>query len=150
MMELDNFHLEEVNKDDNYHQKIIKELNSDPMVKKHLGSMNISIDFTERNALKTGIDVIYIAFYNNEAIGMISLNAVDNIYEISYAILSEYRNGYLASLLLQEFSEKVFENYSYINQLNLLILNINTASKKVAQLVGYKKEENSNYYTMKR
>ena len=52
-------------------------------------------------------------------------------------------------MLLQEFTERVFEKYDNIDEIKLIISNVNTGSKKTALLAGYEKK-NSSTYTQRR
>ena len=124
-IQLPSFYLEEYQEDNPLHIKLIKELNKDSLVHKHLGSINISIEYTKSQQDKGKIDIIYTAFINTVPFAVIMLNYYEEIYEVSYAVLPEYRNNHLGSSLLQEFSNYILQNYDFIAELTLIIPNIN-------------------------
>lgn len=144
-MKLDNFHLEEYDMTSSIHKTVVIELENDRDGKYYLGNLEYQIE--EINKLRENdiINQAYIAFYNEEAVGYISLSHKENRYEISYGIRPKYRGEHLGALLLQEFSEKVFEDNNKINELTLMICNQNTSSKKTASLAGYRKETSTKH-----
>lgn len=147
MLNLDNFILEEY--DENFHNNILNRLQADNNAKKYLGDLKFSIMMIKKRKLENNINKFYIAYYNNYPIGFISITYKDKSYQISYSILNEYRNQNLGSLLLQEFSEAIFERYYNVNELILKIENDNIGSKKVADLAGYEQIDN-NTFTQRR
>lgn len=148
-MVLDNFILEEYNNHDFEHKKLVSKLNNDASVYRFLGIIEMYINNCLKQGEINGIDTFYVAKYNNEVIGFIALNVIEDKFEISYAILPEYRKEYLASLLLQEFSEAIFSQYNYVDKIYLQINQQNIGSIKTATLVGFEKEK-STRYSMKR
>lgn len=149
-MKLDNFILEIYNEDNNEHNNIIKILDTDEKSQKYLGNTQKLIQIINK---RKDIDYLhnntYIAYYNDRAVGYISLTHNKDDYEIISGLLKEERNKHLGSLLLLEFSEKVFEEYKNIDKLTLKINSKNIGSIKCAELVGYQKET-ADKYTMKR
>lgn len=147
MLKLDNFILEEY--DENFHNNILNRLQADNNTKKYLGDLKFSIMMIKKRKLENNINKFYIAYYNKYPIGFISITYKDDEYQISYSILNKYRNQNLGSLLLQEFSEAIFERYYNVNELILKIENDNIGSKKVADLAGYNQIDN-NTFTQRR
>lgn len=146
-MELDNFYLEKYTTDDYNHRTTIIELENDKDARLYLGNLeNWILRMQEKEEIGFRNNA-YIAYYkdNPEPIGFISLTKNTERYEISYGIRPKYRGEHLAALLLQEFSETVFNTYSEINELTLNINNLNTPSKKTADLVGFEKETSTRH-----
>ncbi len=90
----------------------------------------------------------YIVYYRDIPIGFIALTHNKEDYEIICGLLKEKRKRHLGTLLLLEFSKKVFENYKDIEVLTLKINNENIGSIKSAKYVGYTEERGK--YTMRR
>ena len=145
-MKLDNFELEYFDNNNFEHKKLLVELNNDHDFFEFMGSVNLFLDYTIKHGKENGIDEFFVVKYNNEVIGLITINLIDDKYEISYAILPQYRHEYLASLLLQEFSEEIFNKYSYVDKIYLQISQKNMGSRKVASIVGFQKEKPTRYY----
>ncbi len=141
-MQLDNFYLERYQDFNLEHRSIMTII--DNTSRKYLGDLFFLINNTNKRFEDNNIDSIYIAYYNNYPIGFISLNIYDNKPFISYALLSEYQHQYLGSLLLLEFSDKLFNIYNFDN-LYLDINQSNIASIKTSQIVGYKKRSLTKY-----
>lgn len=135
MLKLDNFILEEYNS--SIHNDILDKLQIDQNTKKYLGDLKFAITMIKKRNLENTINKAYIAYYNNYPIGLITISYIEESYQISYAILPEYRKQNLGSLLLQEFGEALFEKYSNIDELTLKIKEHNTGSKNVAKLAGF-------------
>lgn len=149
-MQLDNFDLEIYSESNQEHQNILKKVTEDKTGRQYLGNiMNHVNSILKRKEEDYLNNNIYIAIYNQRPIGYIALTHHDDIYEITSGLIKEARGEHLGALLLQEFSEEIFENLTYIDKLTLVIDNKNIGSIKAAQLVGYQKE-NGNYYTQKR
>lgn len=148
-MELDNFFLAEYNKQNIDHQNIVNNLGNDYDAKTYLGNLNYHIDRINQRKEDNPCNHAYIAYYDDIPVGFISIYLEDEMYQISYGIVKEKRGEYLAALLLQEFSEEMFEEYPEIDTLTLLINNLNTGSKKTANLAGYT-HINGMKHTMKR
>lgn len=142
-MKLDNFVLEKYSEYDDIHNEVLNNLGSDNATKKYLGDLRYAIFRIEQRKQEYDCNAFYIAFYNDYPIGYISLTNIKYSFQISSAILPKYRGQHFAALLLQEFSEKVFETYSYIDKLDLVIENKNIGSIKSAELAGYEKEGNA-------
>lgn len=133
MVKLDNFCLEEYNSHNQDHKTVIIELCNDPFGQLYLGDLEYQ---TEEDIHS------YIVYYgkSDEPVGYISLTVKEERYEISYGDRPKFRGQHLGALLLQEFSEALFERYPEIDTLTLIINNLNTSSKKTADLAGYIKE----------
>ena len=144
-MILKDFELVEYDEKDFEHKKAIIQLNNDANVYRFLGYIEMYINNCVKQGEKNGIDMFYIAKQNGEVIGFIALNVIGENFELSYAIVPNHRNKHLASLLLKEFSENVFEQYNYIDKLYLHINQQNTGSIKTAMLVGYQREDSTKY-----
>lgn len=145
MIELENFILEEYNKNSNEHIEVISNLNKDQNVKKYLGNINYSIERINERKKENKYNKAFISYYNNYPVGYISLSYIGSEFQISYGILNEYRKQNLAALLLEEFSEYLLENYQDIEELILKIKEDNIGSIKVAELADYYKESNEKY-----
>ena len=140
-IELDNFILEEYNEKNIEHRSTIIELQNDLSSQKYLGDINYSLIKLEENKKNKA----YISYYNEVPIGYISLFVINNNYEISYGILPKYRKQNLGALLLEEFSEKLFDIYLDIDKLSLQINQSNIGSIKLAKLADFKKENSTKY-----
>ena len=140
-MKLENFDLVKYDSTNIEHKGVLMKLGNDRDASYYLGDLFHQLEAIARRKEEDYLhNYSYIAYYDEEAIGYISLTHKENRYEISYGIVPEHRGEYLGALLLQEFSEKVFEELSDIDKLTLLINNLNTASKKTAKLAGYTQE----------
>ena len=148
-MELDNFRLEDYNPYDFNHKSVIVQLENDASATRYLGDLNLFYKNILDDQEEGYFAHLYIAYYNDYPIGFISINVNDNKYFIASGLLKEFRGYHLAALLLQEFSDKVFELRNDINDLYLSINEKNFASRKTAELVGYT-QENKVRYQMKR
>lgn len=148
-LKLDNFILEEFDKNNFEHKSTIIELQNDKLAQMYLGDLDYSLIRIEQRHEENKKNKAYIAYYNNEAVGYISLSCMSNDYEISYGILPKYRKQNLGALLLDEFSEKIFDIYLDIDKLSLQINKQNIGSIKLARLADYEKE-NITKYTRKR
>ena len=157
-IKLYNFTLKTYNFEDKIHKKIVQEISQDEKGSKFLGSIENNIEIINKRKEEDYLNNnAYIAYYNDEPVGYISLThytEMDNeIYEIASGLLKEQRGYYLGALILQEFSEKIFEERPNINKLTLIINNLNTGAKKTAIRVGYEQESingNRTYFTQKR
>lgn len=147
-MKLDNFILEEYNRFDNVHNEVLNTLYKDENAKKYLGNIMYLIERINQRKEEDKCNAFYIAFYNDEPVGHISLTKIEDSYQVSISILPNYRKQHMAALLTQEFSEKIFEKYPYIDKLDAIIDRKNIGSIKSALLAGY--EEENNIYSQKR
>lgn len=148
-MELDNFFLSEYDTKNIDHKTTIIELENDTEGRKYLGNLEYHIDMVNKRQEENRCNHAYIAYYNDTPIGFISITNKDESYQISYGIRPKNRGEYLGALLLQEFSEKMYEVYPEINTLTLIINDLNTGSRKTADLAGYT-QENRVRYTQKK
>lgn len=150
-LELDNFFLAEYDPKNVDHKTTIIELENDEGGRKYLGDLEYHIELVNERYQENRCNHAFIAYYGEEEdpSGFISITGKDDAYQISYGIRPKYRGEYLGALLLQEFSEKMFEIYPEIDDLTLVINNLNTASRKTADLAGYTQEDRVSY-TQKR
>ena len=139
-MELDNFFLAEYDFQNVDHRTVALEIeNAD---KEHyLGDLEYHIARINQRREDNRCNHAYIAYYNDYPVGFISIFTEADSYQISYGIRPEKRGEYLGALLLQEFSEKMFEVYPEIDKLTLVIKNPNEYSKRTADLVGYTQDD---------
>lgn len=148
-MELDNFFLAEYDARNIDHKTVIIKLENDSYARTYLGNLSYHIERINQRKEENRCNHAYIAYYDDVPVGFISIYLEQKMYQISYGIIPKKRKEYLGALLLQEFSEKLFDEYPEIETLNLLINNLNTGSKKTANLAGYT-QENGVRYTQKR
>lgn len=146
---LDDFVLEEYNNSNLEHVEVIYELNKDLGTKKFLGDINYNIMRIKARSEENSFNKAFIPYYNDYPVGYIALTYIKNEYQIIAGILPNFRKENMASLLLQEFSYYLLDNFEEIDELVLRIDEDNLGSQKVADLVGYKKE-NWVKYSMKR
>ena len=143
-MKLDNFNLEKYQEYNIEHKSVITLIDNDVASKQYLGDIFLLINNTLKRYEENNIDSIYIAYYNSNPIGFISLNILDEKAFVSYALLKEYQHQHLGALLLQEFSDKLFEIYNF-DDIYLDINQKNIASIKTSSLVGFKKISSTKY-----
>ncbi len=146
-MQLDNFYLEKYDSTIPIHKTVIVELCNDKNSSDFLGDLEYHILEVNKRKEETFEleNIIYIAFYNYNPIGFISLTHKSERYEIAYGITPKFRGYHLGSLLLLEFSERIFMEFDKINELTLMISNQNTSSKKTALLAGFDKVSSAKY-----
>ena len=108
-MKLDNFRLEEYDVYSMEHNRVLKEI-SDAASLKYLGDLDFHVKRVyERGNKNGGLNEVFIAYYNELPVGFISITHKDFGYEIASGIIPKERGAHLGELLLQEFSEKIFE-----------------------------------------
>ncbi len=149
-MNLDNFWLEKYDESKIEHKSVVVKLCNDDSVEHYLGNIFYLIEMLEREKRDYKA---FIAYYNGYPIGFILLasrknNGVQD-EELAYSILPTYRHQYFGSLLVQEFSEKIFELYPDISMITAYINPDNEFSKKAILLAGYNREKGIKY-TQKR
>lgn len=146
-MQLDNFNLEEYCASNPYHKTVIIEIENDKNSRPYLGDLEYHIAniYKRKEEAFNLVNKAFIAFYNDNPVGFISITFKNERYEISYGIRPKFQGAHLGALLLQEFSEKIFNEYKKINELTLMISNQNTSSKKTANLAGYDKVTSTKY-----
>lgn len=142
-LELDNFILYEYDESSNEHRDVILKIEISD-IKKYLGNLKYSISKINQRKEPGKFNMAFIAYYNNYPVGYISISYIEQTYQISYAILPQYRRQNLGALLLEEFSEKMLK-YENIEDLILKIQPDNIGSIKVAQLADYNKIDNTTY-----
>lgn len=143
-LKLDNFDLIKFDFNNEEHNLVIRKL-CDKNKSNYLGDLFYSIALIRKRQEENYYNEAYIAYYNDYPIGFISLSYKNSAYEISYGILKEYRNQHLGTLLLDEFSEVLFNNYEDINNLTLVINKNNIASIKLANMASYESDTKDNY-----
>ena len=143
-MKLDNFKLEEYNETNFEHKTTIIEISNDAYGRTFLGDLELHIMCVNKRKEESLLNYAFIAYYNDKPVGFISITENGN-YEITYGIRPKYRGEYMGALLLQEFSEKIFEQFKDVNELKLFINNLNTASRKTALIAGYEKKNGITY-----
>lgn len=144
-MQLDNFDLEEYDRNNIEHKTVVIELENDKNGKQYLGNIEYQVDAINIRREEDMANRTYIAYYDMKPVGYISLTHKKDLYEISYGIRPKCQGERLGALLLQEFSEKVFEDYEKIDELTLMINTQNTSSKKTAELAGYTQETSTRH-----
>ena len=148
-MELDNFFLAEYDPRNIDHKTVIIKLENADLKDKYLGNLEYHIEKTNKRREYNRCNHAYISYYDDIPIGFISIYTENDSYQISYGIIPERRQEYLGALLLQEFSEKMYEVYPEIGNLTLTIKPNNEASRKLAKLVGFERQ-NTVKYTQRR
>lgn len=141
---LDNFTLIEYDPNRSEQKYLVDRLKQEPAVNKYLGDLQYMALRIAQRKEENQYNLLFLAYYDEDPIGFISLTYLDESYQISSALFKEYRGQNLGSLLLQEFSEKVFEEFP-IDKLVLKINSENIAGQKAAELVGYDKEDSTTY-----
>ena len=141
---LDNFTLIEYNHHDDTHFDVINKLNHDDSSKKYLGDLFYTIERVELRKEDNFNNGNYIVFYDNNPVGYLNLSYKEDDYYLTYAILKEFRNKHLASLLLKEFTEYAFDKLK-INKLVLTIEYDNIGSQKVAITNNYQQDDLKHY-----
>ncbi len=144
-LELENFFLLEFDFQNETHHNVLNKIESTKEGKHFLGNINYAITKINQRKEKTPYNIAYIVYYLDDPMGYISLTYFDNAYQISYGITPEYRGQYLGSLLLMEFSDKLFELFPEIEKLTLKINDLNIGSIKLAEKVGYEKQDKETY-----
>lgn len=101
-MQLDNFYLEKYDSTIPIHKTVIVELCNDKNSSDFLGDLEYHILEVNKRKEETFEleNIIYIAFYNYNPIGFISLTHKSERYEIAYGITPKFRGYHLGSLLL--------------------------------------------------
>lgn len=146
-MRLDNFKLEKYDKYSYIHKKVIEEIEGNYF----LGNLEMHVDMVSRRKEEDySHNDIYIAFYGDDdygyrPVGFISLNHKEFGYEVVSGLLPEERGYHLGPMLLQEFSEKIFEVKSDIDELVLKINSKNHSGIRSALLAGYEKVDDECY-----
>lgn len=148
-MELDNFFLAEYDPRNIDHKTVIIKLENADRKDKNLGDLEYHIEKINKRREYNRCNHAYISYYDDIPIGFISIYTENDSYQISYGIIPERRQEYLGALLLQEFSEKMYEVYPEIGNLTLTIKLNNEASRKLAKLVGFERQ-NTVKYTQRR
>ena len=144
-MILNNFILEEYDKNNVEHNNVLKKLGNDLKTQRYLGDLKIFYEFLFQNKKNGLLSNFYIAYFHYDAIGIITINEYTCSFELAYAILPEYRRQNFGVLLLKEFSLELLKRFGRINKLTLRINTNNIGSRKVALLAGYERDLGSRY-----
>lgn len=147
IIELNTFTLEEYSEYKIQHNEVLRKLALDESCKKYLGDITFSINQIKKRQEEDfySHDCAYIVYKSDTPIGYFSMTRNEIDYELSCGILPEFRNGNLASMLLQQFTYEIFDIYPDIDKLKLKIEADNIRSRKVAEFVGYEKEGITTY-----
>ena len=149
-MKLDNFLLEEFDEFDAVHRRVISMIN-DVQANKYLGDLEYHIKRVyDRKKNDELHNEVYIAYYDSRPVGFISISHKDFGYEIASGILPLERGKHLGALLLQEFSEKLFELYDDIDEVMLKINPNNQSGIKAANLVGFQQNDDGLFVQKRR
>lgn len=150
-MELDSFILEKYDSSRKLHQEIVTSLmrsqNSE-----YLGNIHYMIESIYKRKANDfrNLNEVFIAYYNDYPIGLISITYLNERQEISIGILEKYRHQYLGSLLTFEFMEKIFELYPDINELYEVVDDKNSNSQKLVQRIGGESTKEKGTFMMRR
>ena len=150
-MELDSFILEKYDSSRKLHQEIVTSLmrsqNSE-----YLGNIHYMIESIYKRKANDfrHLNEVFIAYYNDYPIGLISITYLNERQEISIGILEKYRHQYLGSLLTFEFMEKIFELYPDINKLYEVVDDKNSNSQKLVQRIGGESTKEKGTFMMRR
>lgn len=150
-MELDSFILEKYDSSRKLHQEIVTSL-MQSQNSEYLGNIHYMIESIYKRKINDlrHLNEVFIAYYNDYPIGLISITYLNERQEISIGILEKYRHQYLGSLLTFEFMEKIFELYPDINELYGVIDGKNINSQKMAKKIGSENTFNENVVKMRR
>ena len=150
-MELDSFILEKYDSSRKLHQEIVTSL-MQSQNNEYLGNIYYMIESIYKRKANDfrHLNEVFIAYYNDYPIGLISITYLNERQEISIGILEKYRHQYLGSLLTFEFMEKIFELYPDINELYGVIDGKNINSQKMAKKIGSENTFNENVVKMRR
>lgn len=150
-MELDSFILEKYDSSRKLHQEIVTSL-MQSQNSEYLGNIHYMIESIYKR--KTNdfrhLNEVFIAYYNDYPIGLISITYLNERQEISIGILEKYRHQYLGSLLTFEFMEKIFELYPDINELYEVVDDKNSNSQKLVQRIGGESTKEKGTFMMRR
>ena len=150
-MELDSFILEKYDSSRKLHQEIVTSL-MQSQNSEYLGNIYYMIESIYKRKANDfrHLNEVFIAYYNDYPIGLISITYLNERQEISIGILEKYRHQYLGSLLTFEFMEKIFELYPDINELYEVVDGKNINSQKMAKKIGSENTFYENVVKMRR
>lgn len=150
-MELDSFILEKYDSSRKLHQEIVTSL-MQSQNSEYLGNIYYMIESIYKRKINDlrHLNEVFIAYYNDYPVGLISITYLNERQEISIGILEKYRHQYLGSLLTFEFMEKIFELYPDINELYGVIDGKNINSQKMAKKIGSENTFHENVVKMRR
>lgn len=150
-MELDSFILEKYDSSRKLHQEIITSL-MQSQNSEYLGNIHYMIESIYKRKANDfrHLNEVFIAYYNDYPVGLISITYLNERQEISIGILEKYRHQYLGSLLTFEFMEKIFELYPDINELYEVVDDKNSNSQKLVQRIGGEPTKQKGTFMMRR
>ena len=150
-MELDSFILEKYDSSRKLHQEIVASL-MQSQNSEYLGNIHYMIESIYKRKANDfrHLNEVFIAYYNDYPIGLISITYLNERQEISIGILEKYRHQYLGSLLTFEFMEKIFELYPDINELYEVVDDKNSDSQKLVQRIGGEETKQKGTFMMRR
>ena len=150
-MELDSFILEKYDSSRKLHQEIVDSL-MQSQNSEYLGNIHYMIESIYKRKANDfrHLNEVFIAYYNDYPIGLISITYLNERQEISIGILEKYRHQYLGSLLTFEFMEKIFELYPDINELYEVVDDKNSNSQKLVQRIGGESTKEKGTFMMRR
>lgn len=150
-MELDSFILEKYDSSRKLHQEIVTSL-MQSQNSEYLGNIYYMIESIYKRKANDfrHLNEVFIAYYNDYPVGLISITYLNERQEISIGILEKYRHQYLGSLLTFEFMEKIFELYPDINELYEVVDGKNINSQKMAKKIGSENTFYENVVKMRR
>ncbi len=150
-MELDSFILEKYDSSRKLHQEIVTSL-MQSQNSEYLGNIHYMIESIYKRKANDfrNLNEVFIAYYNDYPIGLISITYLNERQEISIGILEKYRHQYLGSLLTFEFMEKIFELYPDIKELYEVVDDKNSNSQKLVQRIGGESTKEKGTFMMRR
>ena len=150
-MELDSFTLEKYDSSRKLHQEIVTSL-MQSQNSEYLGNIHYMIESIYKRKANDfrHLNEVFIAYYNDYPIGLISITYLNERQEISIGILEKYRHQYLGSLLTFELMEKIFELYPDINELYEVVDDKNSNSQKLVQRIGGESTKEKGTFMMRR
>ncbi|MBD9074375.1 N-acetyltransferase [bacterium] len=124
----------------------------DVLMTEYLGNIHYMIESIYKRKANDfrHLNEVFIAYYNDYPIGLISITYLNERQEISIGILEKYRHQYLGSLLTFEFMEKIFELYPDINELYEVVDDKNSNSQKLVQRIGGESTKEKGTFMMRR
>ncbi len=139
-LETENFEFLTFDSKNKKHQEIVKIINKDLLFKKYFGDMSEyfedidfgNIDFTGN----------YMVYLNDSIVGFISLYDYYKYSTLHYGLISNYRGmklnrNSIATSMVKEFSNSIFENAVKMEYLSAYIDKENIKSIEVAKKAGF-------------
>ena len=144
-MKLDNFILESYNNLPE-HQRVIDSLMKSD-VHSYLGNIYYMIQniYKRKEEYPLTLNEFYIAYYNDYPVGIVSITYMNEREEMSCGILPQFEHQHLGSLLLLEFTEKIFALNPSLDSLYSVIDKKNIASQRMVLNTGGHKENETTF-----